>query len=144
MCGFVSSSWSSTRMARLSTYRRIHNLSWRWALLTNCPYIRSHVIFCCHDSAGGEDGADLVTHGCSTRLLKYLSNCCEGAGVEAENWMMLGMCSAWIFTMLDLTLCVDLPECTGPTLRCGSTRRTLLLLLSSSSVVVVVVVVVVV
>ena len=22
--------------------------------------------------------------GCSTRLLKYLANCCEGAGVEAE------------------------------------------------------------
>ena len=50
------------------------------------------------------------------------------------NWMMLGMCSAWIFAMLDLTLYVDLPECTGPTLRCGSTRRTLVLLSKNSDV----------
>jgi len=36
------------------------------------------------DGAGGEDGADLVAHGCSARLLEDLSNSCEGTCVKAE------------------------------------------------------------
>ena len=74
-------------MARLSTYLRIHNWSILVCKVSAADELSTHTKpsdLGCYYGARGQDGADLVAHGGSTGLLKYLPNGRERAGVEAE------------------------------------------------------------